>query len=634
MKETKQFEAESKELLSLMINSIYSNNEVFLRELVSNASDAIDKEKYQALNSNGLIPIREYEIKIVPSKENKTITIIDNGIGMTKEDLINNLGTIARSGSKDFVKKFKEAKDKKYGDIDIIGQFGVGFYSAFMVSKNIIVETKTDEGDAFRFESNGESTYTIEESSKDNAGTEITLILKDDTEEVKFSDYLEEYTIKELIRKYSDYIRYPIRMMVTKSRKKDDSDEWESYLEEETLNSMVPLWKKNKKDVSDNDLNEFYKMKFYDYIDPLLSIQLNIEGKVDYKALLFIPSHKPFDLYSENYEKGLQLYSKEIFIQEKCPELIPDYLKFVKGLVDSDSFNLNISREMLQKTPMLKSIADNIEKKIIDRLKKLKDEEFNKYLTFWKEFGEHIKYGIYQSYGEKKELLSDILIFNSLKEDKYISLKEYIEKKAEDQKYIYYISGQSLDQIKMLPQIEKYRNVGIDVLLLDKKIDEFTIQMMRDYSKVEFKNIASEDSLELKDDEKEKLEKLSSDHKTLLDTLKEALKESVDDVVISNKLVESPVCISTKNGLSMEMEKTLNEEKVIDEDIKATKVLELNPNHELFSVFSSIESDTELVKEYASVLYDEALLLEGFEVSNKREFVNKLNSLMIKAFKK
>ena len=640
MKETKQFETESKELLSLMINSIYSNNEVFLRELISNASDAIDKHKYLALNSNGEIQVRDYEIRISKDKDKRTITISDNGIGMNKEDLINNLGTIARSGSKDFVKKFKEAKENKDKTIDIIGQFGVGFYSAFMVAKSIEVITKKEGDEAYKFISDGQETYTIEESERKEGGTDIIITLKDNTDEIKYDSYLEDYEIKSLVRKYSDYIRYPIKMEVEKEKKEEDAEGKETdktikVLEDETLNSMVPLWKKNKNDVKEEDLNEFYKSKFMDYEDPLLSIQLNIEGKVDYQAILYIPAHEPYNLYSDNYEKGLQLYSKEIFIKDKCPELIPDYLKFVKGLVDSDAFNLNISREMLQKTPALKIIAENIEKKIIDRLKKLKDEDNDKYLKFWECFGEHIKYGIYTSYGMKRDLLEDILIFHSLREDdKYISLKEYTEKMTPDQKYIYYIAGSNLDQIKLLPQIEKYKKDGIDVLLFDKKIDEFAIQMLRDYDKKEFMNIASEESNELSNDEKEKIEKVANDHKSLLESLKEALKDKVDDVVISSKLVDSPVCISTKNGLSMEMEKTLNEERGLGEDIKATKVLELNPNHELFNIFAKVEDDKEIVKEYASVLYDEALLLEGYEVSNKQEFVRKLNSLIVKALSK
>ena len=638
MKETKQFETESKELLNLMINSIYSNSEIFLRELISNASDAIDKRKYLALTSNGKVALEEYKIDLSYDKKDRTITVSDNGIGMNKSEMIKNLGTIARSGSKEFVKKMKN-KDKE--DVDIIGQFGVGFYSAFMVAEEVEVTSKKENEKAHRFISDGKENYTIEECDKEDVGTTITLYLKKNTKENNYDDYLSDYRIKELVKKYSDYIRYPIMMNVTKSKPKLDKDgkeiegQYEEYKELETLNSMVPLWKKNKSEVKQEELNEFYKSKFSDYEDPLLSIQLNIEGKVDYCALLFIPSHQPYNLYSENFEKGLQLYSKGIFIKDKCPELIPDYLKFVKGLVDSDAFNLNISREILQTSPVLKTIADNVEKKIVDKLKELKNSDFDKYLKFWSSFGEHIKYGIYSSYGFKKDLLNDLLIFHSLKqEDKYISLKQYVEEMGKDQKYIYYASGSNLDSIKLLPQIEKYKKQGIDVLLFDNKIDEFAIMMVREYDKKEFKSIASEGSDELTNEEKEKVESVTAEHKRLLDNLKDSLKENVDDVIISSKLVDSPVCISTKEGLSMEMEKTINEEKGEGEDVKSIKVLELNPEHELFKIFASIEQDDEMVKNYASVLYDEALLLEGYDVSNKQEFVKKLNSLIVKAFEK
>lgn len=639
MKETKQFETESKELLNLMINSIYSNKEIFLRELISNASDAIDKYKYLALTSDGKLPLNEFEINLEVDKKARTLTISDNGIGMSKDDLIKNLGTIARSGSKEFVKKMKDKKGQE--DVDIIGQFGVGFYSAFMVASEIEVISKTASSKGHKFTSNGQDTYTIEECDKETNGTTIIIHLKKNEKDENYDEYLEEYRLKELVKKYSDYIRYPIKMLVTKSRPKLDKDgkeiegKTEEYKEIETLNSMIPLWKKNKSEVKEEELNEFYKSKFQDYENPLQSIQLNIEGKVDYSALLFIPSHQPYNLYSENYDKGLQLYSKGIFIKDKCPELIPDYLKFVKGLVDSDAFNLNISREILQTSPVLKTIADNIEKKIISNLKTLLTNDYDKYLKFWQAFGEHIKYGIYSSYGFKKELLEDILIFHSLaKEDKYITLKEYVEGMGKDQKYIYYASGSNLDSIKLLPQIEKYRKQGIDVLLLDNKIDEFCIMMMREYDKKEFKSIAGENSEDLSKEEKEKIESISAEHKRLLDNLKESLKDEVDEVVISNKLVDSPVCISTKEGLSLEMEKTINEENHEGENVKSVKVLELNPEHELFHIFTSIESDDEMVKEYASVLYDEALLLEGYDVSNKQEFVKKLNSLIVKAFKK
>ena len=639
MKEVKQFQTDSKELLNLMINSIYSNSEVFLRELLSNASDAIDKYKYLSLSSNGKMPILEGDIHISVDKKAKTITISDNGVGMSKDDLINNLGTIAKSGSKDFMSKIKEAKEKK--DLNIIGQFGVGFYSAFIVANKVEVETKAFDQPGYRFVSEGEDSYSIEEIDKDTQGTSITLFLKKNVDDVKYDEFLEEWKVKSLVKKYSDYIRYPIKMMVSKSRPVLDKDgkeiegKREEYFEEETLNSMIPLWKKNKSEVKDDELNDFYKSKFNDYEDPLVSLFVNVDGKITYDALLYIPSHAPYDLYSDSYEKGLQLYSKGVFIKDKCKELVPDYLKFVKGLVDSPSFSLNISREMLQQSPYLSKISENVEKKIIDKLKGIKNTDFDKYVKFWNAFGEHIKFGIYSSYGTKKELLEDTLIYHSLlNEDKFISLKEYKEKMGKDQKYIYYVSGESLDAIKMLPQIEKYKKDGIDVLLLNQKIDEFAIMMMREYDKTEFKSISDESANELSEEEKKKIDDTTADSKRLLDTLKEALKDEVDDVVISSKLVDSPVCISTKDGMSLEMEKTLNEQPGSDGEAKSVKVLELNPEHDLFKSFVSIQTDDELVKKYASILLDEAMLLEGRDVKDRASFVKKMNELLVIALEK
>ncbi len=639
MKEVKKFETESKQLLSLMINSIYSNNEIFLRELISNASDAIDKYRYLSLTDGAHHPLREHSIFITLNKKKRTITISDNGIGMNKQDLITNLGTIAKSGSKEFLEKISKKKDK--GDMDIIGQFGVGFYSAFMVANKIEVISKKEGEQAYKFASDGDESYSIEEVDEDKGGTTITIYLKKDKDEVNYSKYLEDYEIKSLVKKYSDYIRYPIQMEVTKSRPKLDKEgkeiegKTEEYQEIETLNSMIPLWKKNKNDVTDEELNNFYKEKFSDYEDPLISLFVKVDGVVTYDSLLYIPSHAPYNLYSDTYEKGLQLYSKGIFIKEKAPELLPDYLKFVKGLVDSPDFNLNISREILQETPMMKKVSENIEKKICAKLKEIKDEDNEKYLKFWNNFGEHIKFGIYESYGFKKDLLQDLLIFKSLntEDDKFISLKEYLDKKEKKQKYIYYASGESVTAIRNLPQIEKYKSKGIDVLLLDQKIDEFCIMMMREYDKVEFKSISDDSNDDVSEEEKDKIEQVSADNKRLLDTIKLALQGKVDDVVISSKLVDSPVCISTKEGLSLEMEKTLNEQPGSEEKVTAQKVLELNPNHELFQAFCSIQEDEDLVKEYASILYDEAMILEGREISNRSEFIRKINALFTKALK-
>ena len=640
MIETKEFQTESKQLLNLMINSIYTNKEIFLRELISNASDAIDKYKYLQLTSEGKLNVKDYQIYLVVDKENRTLTIKDNGIGMSHDDLVNSLGTIASSGSKEFLKKYKEAKDSE--DLNIIGQFGVGFYSAFMVASKIEVLTKTVDDKAYKFSSDGVKEYTIEEATKEDTGTEITLYLKEDKDDENYSTFLEYYTLEDLVKKYSDYIRYPIKLdEVIRTPKKDEKgeeikDEYDEKVETKILNSMVPLWKKNKKDVTDEELEKFYKDKFSDYEKPFTSLFLNVDGIVKYNALIFIPSHAPYNLYSENYEKGLDLYSKGIFVKEKCKELVPDYLKFIKGLVDSDDFDLNISREMLQSSPLLRRIEDNIEKKILERLKEIKNNDYNKYLDFFKTFGDHFKYAIYQSYGAKKEQLQDLLVFNSLLSETPISLKDYVSKMKEDQKYIYYASGKSLDYIKMLPQIEKFKKDGIEVLLLDKKIDEFAIMMMRDYDKKEFKNVADEASNELSKEEKDNLDILIAENKRVLDDIKEGLNGKVDEVTFSTKLVDSPVCITTKNGLSLNMENTLNEEareNNFTDDVKATKVLEINPHHELFKAIEAIKDNDDEVKLYGSILYDEALMLEGYEVEDKKEFIEKLNKLMIKSLK-
>ncbi|MDY6058028.1 MAG: molecular chaperone HtpG [Candidatus Onthovivens sp.] len=640
MIETKEFQTESKQLLNLMINSIYTNKEIFLRELISNASDAIDKYKYLQLTSEGKLNVKDYQIYLVVDKQNRTLTIKDNGIGMSHDDLVNSLGTIASSGSKEFLKKYKEAKDSE--DLNIIGQFGVGFYSAFMVASKIEVLTKTVDDKAYKFSSDGVKEYTIEEATKEDTGTEITLYLKEDKDDENYSTFLEYYTLEDLVKKYSDYIRYPIKLdEVIRTPKKDEKgeeikDEYDEKVETKILNSMVPLWKKNKKDVTDEELEKFYKDKFSDYEKPFTSLFLNVDGIVKYNALIFIPSHAPYNLYSENYEKGLDLYSKGIFVKEKCKELVPDYLKFIKGLVDSDDFDLNISREMLQSSPLLRRIEDNIEKKILEKLKEIKNNDYNKYLDFFKTFGDHFKYAIYQSYGAKKEQLQDLLVFNSLLSETPISLKDYVSKMKEDQKYIYYASGKSLDYIKMLPQIEKFKKDGIEVLLLDKKIDEFAIMMMRDYDKKEFKNVADEASNELSKEEKDNLDTLIAENKRILDDIKEGLNGKVDEVTFSTKLVDSPVCITTKNGLSLNMENTLNEEareNNFTDDVKATKVLEINPHHELFKAIEAIKDSDDEVKLYGSILYDEALMLEGYEVEDKKEFTEKLNKLMIKSLK-
>ena len=642
MKETKEFQTESKELLNLMVNSIYSNNEIFLRELISNASDAIDKYKFTALKSEGKLEQRDYQIFISSDKDARTLTIKDNGIGMSKEDLENNLGTIARSGSKDFVAKFKEAKESE--NMNIIGQFGVGFYSAFMVASKIEVLTKKANEQAYLFTSDGVDTYTIEDAESNEEGTSITLYLKEDTEDEKYSRFLEQYEIQDLVRKYSDYIRYPIKMNVKTTKPKLDEEgkeiegQTEEVIEERTLNSMVPLWKKNKKDVTDEELASFYKDKFGEWEDPFTSLFINVDGMISYNALIFIPSHAPYNLYSENYEKGLDLYAKGVFIKEKCKELVPDYLKFIKGLVDSDDFSLNISREILQNSPMLRRIQDNIESKVINKLKDIKNDNFDKYLEFYKIYGDNLKYGIYSSYGSKTELLKDLILFNSLNSEKMISLKDYKDSIKEDQKVIYYATGKSLASIKLLPQIEKFKKDGIDVLLLDHNIDEFALQMMREYDGLSFKSISEENKQELNEEEKSKIDQLVIDNKRLIDDLNEALKGKVDEVSFSTRLVESPVCITTKDGLSLNMEHVLNEEQQaasIDESerVKARKVLEINPDHQLFKAIASLNDD-EKIKKYGSLLYEEAMMLEGYDVKDKNEFVKTLNELMIEALSK
>ena len=637
MAETREFQAESKELLQLMINSIYSNKEIFLRELISNASDAIDKYKYLELTSEGKLPGKNYEIWIEPNKAERTLTITDNGIGMSKEELIQNLGTIAHSGSKEFLNKIKEAKEKN--DLDIIGQFGVGFYSAFMIADNIEVHTKSvNENSGYVFTSNGESTYSIDEEDIKDSGTRIVLHLRKNEEDENYDKYLENYEIESLVKRYSDFVRYPIKMKVIEKVAKDNKDEKDFTDGEEqtvikTLNSMIPLWKKNKSEVTDEDLNSFYKANFNDFDDPLLSINLNVEGMVSFNSLIFVPSHIPYDLYSQNYEKGLKLYIKGIFIKEKAKELVPDYLKFIKGLVDTNDLTLNISREMLQEDPRLKKISETIENKVISNLKDLKNSDYDKYLKFYKLYGDHLMYGIYSSYGFKKNLLADLLVFKSLNNEKEIDLKSYKENMKEGQKYIYFASGKSIESIQLLPEIEKFKKDGIDVLFLTKDIDEFAFTMMNEYEKVEFRNISTHDKESLSDDEKSKLEVLEAENKELLDNIKDSLGAKVDKVSLSTKLVDSPVCISTQNGLSLSMEQTINQVPG-DEKAKASKVLEVNPNHELFKAISEFKGDKELIKKYSDVLYDEAMLLEGFEIEDKATFIKNLNELMLKSLKK
>ena len=634
-KEEMKFQAESKELLDLMINSIYSNKEVFLRELISNASDAIDKRRFEALNSDGKIKLVEKpEIWIIPNKEEKSLTIKDDGIGMDKDELINNIGTIARSGSKEFVEKIKNAKENE--NIDIIGQFGVGFYSAFMVAKKIVIETRSTHSEqGYRFESDGSESYTIEEISKDDIGTSIKLYLKDDDEDEKYDSFLDFYTISCLVEKYSNYVRYPIKMnQVEKVNKKDENgkdieNEYEEKIEEKQLNSMIPLWKKNKKDVKDEELNEFYKNNFHDYQDPLFSLFLNVEGMISYQGLIYVPSRIRNEVYNRD-EAGLNLYAKNVFIMDKCKDLLPHYLYFLEGVVDSSDLNLNISREMLQENKNIIKIKNNIENKFISSLKELKDNDKDKFKKIFDLFGINLKYGIYESYGSKNDLLKDVIVFKSLNHnDDYIDLKTYVSEMKENQKNIYFACSSSLEEAKLLPEIERFKKEGIDVLLCDKNVDEFTLRTLKEYDKHEFKSVSEFNENDLSEEEKSKIETLNATHKRELDELKEALKGKVVEVKFSTKLVDSPVAIVSKDGLSLNMEKILNNIEGNENKINSEKILEINPDHEIFKRLTTIK-DEEDIKDYANVLYNEALILGGLDISNKEEFFKSLNKILTK----
>ena len=639
MSEIKEFKTESKRLLDLMINSIYTNKEIFLRELISNASDAIDKYHYMSLTNDKYEKRNDYKIKIAVDKENRMISIEDNGIGMTYDDLVQHLGTIANSGSLEFMKKLEESENKKE-DIDIIGQFGVGFYSAFMVGKKVVVESRSpDASTGYRFTSTGEDTYEIEECERDKVGTLIKVYLRDDSEEASYSSFLEEWTIKSLVKKYSDYVRYPITMEVSKSKPKLDADgkeiegEREEYQEEETLNSMIPLWKKNKKDVTKEQLNEFYKNKFYDMQDPIVSTLVNVDGNISYQALLYIPHDAPYGLYTDKYEKGLQLYSKGVFIQDKCKELLPDYLKFVKGLVDSADLSLNISREILQQNKQLELIAKNVEKKILSELSSLMKDDFSKYVEFFNTYGTHLKYGIYADYGMKKDMIKDLLIYKTLNSDKEITLKQYKEEMKEGQKVIYYASGKTKEAVLAMPQMDIMKEKGYNVLVLTDDIDEFALMMMKDYDGVEFKSIASSDIDILSEEDKKKISDLKESKKSLFDKMKEILKDDVSEVRLSERLVSSPVCLVSGEGLTLEMERVLQENPE-NKDVKASRILEINPHHELFKAIEKVyEEDEESLSKYAHLLYNQALLIEGMPIKDPVAFSKDMCDLMIKAAK-
>lgn len=622
-----EFKAESKRLLDLMINSIYTHKEIFLRELISNASDATDKLYYKALTENiSGINRSELSIDISLDKDQRTLTIKDHGIGMTREELEENLGTIANSGSF----KFKAENESKDDDIDIIGQFGVGFYSAFMVAKKVEVMSKaygSDQG--YTWVSEASDGYEIFETDGLESGTTIKLYLKDNTEEESYDEYLEQYTIERLVRKYSDYIHYPIKMDVTVSKKKEDSDEYEDVVENKTLNSMVPLWKRKKSEITEEEYNEFYKDKFNDFSDPLKVIHTSVEGNVSYDALLFIPSQAPMNYYSNDYEKGLQLYSRGVFIMDKASDLIPEHFRFVKGLVDSQDLSLNISREMLQHDRQLKIIADRIEKKIQSELTNMLNKDRETYEKFFDTFGLQLKFGIYQSYGMLKDKLQDLLLFYSGNQEKMITLKEYVENMKEGQTEIYFGSGETKEKISALPQVEAVKDRGFDVLYMMDNVDEFMIQMMRDYDSKAFKNVAQGDLNLESEEEKKELEKVNEENKSLLDSLKEALKDKVVDVKISSRLKTHPVCLISDQGVSFEMEKVLNA-MPDGRNVKAGRILEINPHHDIFKAMQNVqEKHPEKINDYASILFDQALLIEGFSIENPVEFSNKICDLMI-----
>ena len=626
----KQFKTESKRLLDLMINSIYTNKEIFLRELISNASDALDKRHYLSLTDNSYAYQQPLTINLSVDKENRTLTISDNGIGMDKEELENNLGTIAHSGSLNF----KEQMEKK-DEIDIIGQFGVGFYSAFMVAKKIVVVSKKPNCPAYKWESTGEDGYSISETEKENEGTDITLFLRDDTDDVKYSDYLDKYQIETLVKKYSDYVRYPITMMVEKSIPVEGKeDEYETVEELKTLNTMIPLWRRDKKDIKDEEYNSFYKSQFNDWNDPQEVIHYSLEGNISYKALLYIPSKAPYNYYSKDYQPGLQLYSKGVFIMNDAKDLLPDYYYFVKGLIDTDDVSLNISREILQQNSQLQALNKSISKKIKSTLVNMLTKDREKYEQFYKNFGYSLKYGCYEDYGMHKDELVDLLLFYSSKEEKYVTLKEYKERMSEDQKDIYYASGKSIEQIKKLPQIEQLLSKGYEVLYFVDDIDEFVVMMLNQYDGKSFKSAQKASSDFDSEEEKENKEKIEKDNKSLLDTMTSALDGKVKEVRISSRLKSHPVClVAEDNGISMEMEKYLAQ-LPSDQNPKATKILEINPDHEIFKVLQKVyENNKDSVNDYADILYQQALLIEGFTIDDPVEYSNKICKLMQEANK-
>ena len=633
---TKQFKAESKRLLDLMINSIYTHKEIFLRELISNASDATDKLYYNAMKEGKTGITRDsLPIELTLDKANRRFIIEDHGCGMTAEEMENNLGTIAHSGSLAF-----KNENEKQDDIDIIGQFGVGFYAAFMVAKHVeVVSRAAGSDEANRWESDGADGYTVAPCEKAENGTKIVLTIKDNTENENYDEFLEPYRIQGLVKKYSDYIRYPIKMDMTRSRMKekpadagdDYKPEWEEYTENETLNSMVPIWKKSKKELKDEDYNSFYTQKFYDYQPPLCHIHSSVEGAVTYTAMLFIPSHAPMDYYTKDYEKGLQLYSNGVLIMDKCADLLPDHFSFVHGMVDTADLSLNISREMLQHDRHLKAIAQSLVKKIKSELLKMQKDKREDYEKFWAAFGRQIKYGAYVEYGAHKELLQDLLMYHSSTEDKLVSLAEYASRMKEDQKYIYYACGETIDKIKLLPVMETLSDKGYEVLCMDDSIDEFCVKMLAKYNDKEFKSIADADLGLDSEDEKEEIKKLSEDNKDVLEALGKALEGKVKKVELTSRLKSHPCCLRAEGPVTLEMEKVLNQQAAVNggQSVHAERVLELNAEHPIFKKLCALQAEgSDKVSTYADILYTQALLIEGMPVDDPVAYANAVCNLL------
>lgn len=638
----KQFKAESKRLLDMMINSIYTHKEIFLRELISNASDAIDKLYFRSLTDDSVkLKKKDFFIRLAADKENRTLTVRDNGIGMTKEELEKNLGTIAKSGSLDF-----KNENETGGKVDVIGQFGVGFYSAFMVASRVTVRSRAfGAQEAWQWESTGAEGYTIEPCDKEDVGTEVILVVKENEGEERYDEFLDDWRLAGIVKKYSDYIRYPIKMLREKSRAIEGTDkdeeghykapEYETYTEDETLNSMVPIWKRDKKKVKDEEYAQFYKDKFGDYSDPARVIQSKTEGTATFNALLFIPSRTPYNYYTKEYEKGLQLYSSGVLIMEKCADLLPDYFSFVKGLVDSEDLSLNISREMLQHDSQLKLIKTTLERKIKNELASWLKNDREKYEEFFKNFGLQLKMGCYASYGMNKELLQDLLLFHSAKENKLVTLREYYEAMPEDQKYIYYAAGESTDRLAKLPAAERVLDKGFDILYLTDDVDEFMLQMLRSYGdkekEKEFRNISADDLGIETDAEKEEVKAKNEENKELFEAMKEALDGKVTEVRLSQRLKSHPVCLSSSGPLSIEMEKVLNSMPAQQEKVKSEKVLELNGEHEVFAALKRLfeAGDKEKLAAYSEILYDQALLIEGLALEDPVAYANNVCKLMV-----